>query len=48
MMPGLIEETFDVIETNMPEVDCTESRYHLRYDRHRPWQKLPPLQSEKI
>ena len=48
MMPGLIEETFGVIETNIPEVDCTESRYCFRYDRRRPRQKLPPLQSEKI
>jgi len=44
VMHELIEETFDVLETNRPEVDCTESRYRFRYDRRKPWQKLPSLQ----
>ncbi len=43
MMHELIEETFDVLETNMPGVDCTESRYRFRHDRRKPWQKLPSL-----
>ena len=48
-MHELIEETFNVVETNMPRVDCTESRHRFRSDRRKAWQK-PQLISlnEKI
>ena len=42
IMHCLIEDTFDVVETHMPGVDCTESRYRFRHDRRKPWQE-PPL-----
>lgn len=44
MMHELIEETFDVVETNMPGVDCTESRHRFRSDRRKAWRKPPLLQ----
>ena len=43
IMHRLIEDTFDVVETHMPSVDCTESRYRFRHDRRKPWQEPPPL-----
>ena len=43
-MHELIEETFDVVETNVPEADCPESRHSFRCDRRKAWQKMPPLQ----
>ena len=43
IMHGLIEDTFDVVETHIPGVDCTESRYRFRHDRRKRWQEVPPL-----